>query len=71
MLKFYNEKIIFKTPEIKNIRKKPITEVKKLPFTSRNHSNPRKVIANQYEISETRSEENENYPSMLAILKNE
>ena len=60
-----------KSPFAKTIRKKPVTEGKKLPLTSRTHFNPRKVITNQYEISETRSEESENYPSMLAILKNE
>ena len=33
--------------------------------------NKGKVMVKQYEISETRSDENENFPSMLAVLKNE
>ena len=63
--------MIFKTPPTENIRKKPTTVGRKLPFTSRNHYNQRKVGVNKYEISETRSDENENFPSMLAVLKNE
>ena len=60
-----------KSPSPKKTQRKPQTDFKKLPFSSRNHISNRKNLRHQYEISETKSSDNENFPSMLAVLKNE
>ena len=53
------------------MHKKARSEVKPSPFNNRGKFKMREDLKNQYEISETNSSDNENLPSMLAILKNQ